>query len=202
MYIMRIFPALLPATVVTFLLLLLMHFLVEGNMTEPKSVTTIKIPDILMPDRKITTEYDKSKPSKPEEVSEPPPELPQQNFEAPDVQSDISYRPKIAARVEVGGLGGFNSDGDYLPIVKVAAKYPFRALHKGLEGYCVVEYTVTSTGETRGVQIVDCPEEIFASVSLKAAEKFKYKPKVVDGEAIEVVGVRNRFTFEMAKNQP
>ena len=27
----------------------------------------------------------------------------------------------------------------------------------------------------------------------------KYKPKVVDGQPVEVPGVRNRFTYEMAK---
>ena len=63
----------------------------------------------------------------------------------------------------------------------------------------MVEYTVTTTGETRSVTVVDCPQEIFAEVSVKAAKKFKYKPKVVDGTPIEVPGVRNRFTFEMAK---
>ncbi|MDA0651131.1 MAG: energy transducer TonB, partial [Proteobacteria bacterium] len=31
----------------------------------------------------------------------------------------------------------------------------------------------------------------------KASEKFKYKPRVVDGEAIEVAGVQNKFTYEL-----
>ena len=199
MNLFRLASAALPAAAVTAFLFLLMHLLIEGNMTGPKEVDDFKIPDILMPEREITTEYDTSKPDKPEEVEEPPPELPEPDFETPDVQSDISFRPNIATNVRVGGLGGFNSDGDYLPIVKVAAKYPSRALSRGIEGYCTVEYTVTSTGETRGVTVVDCPNQIFASVSVKAAEKFKYKPKVIDGQAIEVPGVRNRFTFEMSQ---
>ena len=83
--------------------------------------------------------------------------------------------------------------------MKVAAKYPSRALSRGIEGYCTVEYTVTKTGETRDITVVDCPESVFASSSVKAAEKFKYKPRVVDGEPIEVPRVQNRFIFEMAK---
>ena len=199
MNVIRILATILPAGAVTFFLVLLMHLLIESNMTEPKDVVDINIPDVLMPERQITTEYDTSKPERPEEVDEPPPEIPETNFETLEITNDISYRPQVQAKVQVGGLGGFNSDGDYLPIVKVAAKYPYRALNKGIEGYCVVEYTVTTTGETRSVTVVDCPQEIFAEVSVKAAKKFKYKPKVVDGTPIEVPGVRNRFTFEMAK---
>ncbi len=200
MVIARFATALVPAVVVTLSLLLLMHFLIQSNMTAPEEGEEFKIPDILMPEREITTEYDTSKPDKPDEVEEPPPELPEPEFEAPDAQGDISFKPNVNTGVKVGGLGGFNSDGDYLPIVKVAARYPSRALSRGIEGYCTVQYTVTKTGETRDVIVVDCPQKVFSSASVKAAKKFKYKPKVIDGEAIEVPGVRNRFTFEMAKD--
>ena len=33
--------------------------------------------------------------------------------------------------------------------------------------------------------------------AMDAVLKFKYKPRVIDGEAVEVDGVRNRMTFEM-----
>ena len=32
---------------------------------------------------------------------------------------------------------------------------------------------------------------------IDAALKFKYKPRVVDGQAIEVPGVQNKFTYEL-----
>ena len=38
---------------------------------------------------------------------------------------------------------------------------------------------------------------VFERASVKAAEKFKYKPRVVDGEPIEVAGVQNKFTYEL-----
>ena len=61
-----------------------------------------------------------------------------------------------------------------------------------------MEYTVTTSGAIRDPQAVDCqPEGVFESASVKAAEKFKYKPRVVDGEAIEVAGVQNKFTYEL-----
>ena len=91
-----------------------------------------------------------------------------------------------------------SGDGEYLPIVKVAPIYPRRAQTRGITGYCIVEYTVTKSGSIRDPQPVDCsPSGVFERASVKAAEKFKYKPRVVDGEPIEVAGVQNKFTYEL-----
>lgn len=200
MSIARILSSLAPAALVTLGLLLLMYFLILRNMTEPEEAVEFKIPEIVMPEREIRTEYDTAKPEKPDEPQEPPPELPEPEFESPDVDTTISFAPRIDTGVKISGIGGFSNDGDYLPIVKVAPKYPSRAAARGVEGYCTVEYTVTVTGETKDITVVDCPDTIFSRASVKAAEKFKYKPKVIDGEPIEVPGVRNRFTYEMAKD--
>ena len=199
MNIVRLFTSFLPAIVVTLSLLLLMHFLIARNMTEPEEGEEFSIPEITMPDREITTEYDTRKPQKPDDPEQPPPELPQPDFDTPDIDTNISISPTVAVKVDIAGIGGFGGDGDYLPIVKVAPKYPNRALSRGLTGYCTVGYTVTKTGETRDVVIVDCPQSVFERESIKAAKKFKYKPKVIDGEAIEVAGVRNKFTFELGE---
>ena len=68
----------------------------------------------------------------------------------------------------------------------------------GISGYCIVEYTVTKTGSIRDPFAVDCsPKGIFERASVKASTKFKYKPRVVDGEPIEVAGVQNKFTYEL-----
>lgn len=198
MVIGRLISALIPALVVTLGLLLTMHYLIESNMDEPEEVEEFKIPDITMDEREVREEFDTSKVEKPEEVEEPPPELPEPEFESPDIDNSISIAPDVGVKVEIGGIGGFSGDGDFLPIVKVAAKYPSRALARGLEGHCTVAYTVTSTGETQDIVEADCPDKVFLRESIKAAAKFKYKPKVIDGQPIAVPGVRNRFIFELA----
>ncbi|MFT5083644.1 MAG: protein TonB [Lentisphaeria bacterium] len=199
MNVVRISTSLIPAGLVTGGLLLIMHTLIALNMKEPEAGEGFNIPDITMPLREITTEYDTRKPEKPDDPQEPPPELPEPEFDSPNADTSMTFAPNLTAKLTLGGIGGFSSDGDYLPIVKPAPKYPSRAAAKGKEGYCTVEYTVTTTGETKDVVIVDCPDSIFSKASLKAAKKFKYKPKVIDGEPIEVPGVRNRFTFEMSQ---
>ena len=44
-----------------------------------------------------------------------------------------------------------------------------------------------------------CTSSLFEKASVDAALKFKYKPRVIDGQAVEVPGVRNKFTYELEK---
>ena len=106
--------------------------------------------------------------------------------------------PQITTGMRIGGIGFGISDGEYLPIVKVAPVYPARALNRGLEGYVIVEFTVTRQGTVQDVFIIESSSSLFDRAAIEAALKFKYKPRVIDGEAVEVPGVRNQITFEIS----
>ena len=96
-----------------------------------------------------------------------------------------------------GGLALESGDGEYLPIVKVAPIYPRRALSRGIEGYVIVEFTVTKQGTVRNPVVIEAkPEGIFNQSAMAAAKKFKYKPRVIDGQATEVAGVQNKNHFQ------
>ena len=74
--------------------------------------------------------------------------------------------------------------------------YTRRALTRGIECYVIVMFTVTRQGTTRDHVIVESkPRGIFDRAALRAATKFKYKPRIVDGQPIEVPGVKNKITF-------
>ena len=106
----------------------------------------------------------------------------------------------LGVGMSVTGLGLVASDGDYLPIVKIAPVYPASAQSRGIEGSCLVEYTVTVTGTIKDAKVIEAdPPGIFNKVSIAAAMKFKYRPRVVDGEPIEVYGVRNLFRYELER---
>ncbi len=93
----------------------------------------------------------------------------------------------------------FSQDGEYLPITRVQPIYPRRALSRGLEGYVLVEFVVTETGTVRDpVVLLADPPGYFDRAALNAVLKFKYKPRVVDGVAMDVPGVRTRIVFEIA----
>jgi len=71
-------------------------------------------------------------------------------------------------------------------------------LSRGIEGYVIVEFTVTKQGTVRDPQVVKAvPESLFDRAAMDAALKFKYKPRVVNGEAVEVAGVQNKISFQI-----
>ena len=94
--------------------------------------------------------------------------------------------------------GRFMVDGEYLPIIKVAPIYPRRAQTRGIEGHVLVEFIVMTTGAVRNPVVIDAkPPGIFDQAAIQAALRFKYKPEVVNGEPVEVEGVRNLIKFEL-----
>ena len=97
------------------------------------------------------------------------------------------------------GIADLPEDGEYLPIVKVAPIYPRRALTRNIEGHVLLEFVVTSTGTVEDPVVIEAkPPGFFERAAIQAALKFKYKPKVIDGEPAAVTGVRHRIVFEMS----
>ncbi len=187
----------LVAIPVAFGLFFLMQSLIDKDY-EQEDIKASKIADIVVPEREIEVNTKVVKPEEPEDPEEPPPELEMVQVDF-DTDMDVAnLAPAAGVSVEISSSGMSTGDGEYLPIVKVAPIYPRRAQTRGITGYCIVEYTVTTSGAIRDPVPVDCqPSGVFERASVKAAEKFKYKPRVVDGEAIEVAGVQNRFTYEL-----
>ena len=175
----------------------LMQALVDRDYKQEETKAR-KIADIVVPDKVIETNLKEVKPEKVEDPEEPPPDLEPIDFDTDIDMNVANTAPTTGINLKLSSSGMSSGDGEYLPIVKVAPIYPRRAQTRGISGYCIVEYTVTKTGSIRDPQPVDCqPSGIFESASVKAAEKFKYKPRVVDGEPIEVAGVQNKFTYEL-----
>jgi protein TonB len=142
------------------------------------------------------------KPIKPPKPKEPPPPMvpPQMQQANPNTEAVSShFFADIQADIGLSsGLSLDSNDGDYLPIVKVAPIYPRRAQSRGIEGFVIVEFVVTKNGSVRDAKVVEAkPADIFDRAAVAATLKFKYKPRVVDGVAMEVAGVQNKITFEI-----
>jgi len=179
-------------------LFFIMQYLIASADPKIDTKKATKLADILMPEREIETQIEQ-KVEKVEDPEEPPPDL-----DTPDVDMDmdtadvVNIAPQAKVEIDVSAGTMTQGDGEYLPIVKVAPIYPRRAQSRGITGYCIVEYTVTTSGAIRDPRPVDCqPSGVFEDASVKAAMKFKYKPRVVDSEPIEVPGVQNKFTYEL-----
>lgn len=205
-YLFRTLLAIPQAAIVTGLLLVLMVSLIEFADKNMDTEKRIKLPDIYMPEVDIELQRIIEKPDKPEVDETPPPEIPEQDFDKIDGNAavgQIAAPGRIQAKLDLNiGAGLQATDGEYLPIVKVAPQYPRRALSRGIEGYVIVKYTVTKQGTVKDPVVIEAqPEGTFDKAAIKSALRYKYKPRVVNGEPIEVPGVRTRITFELEQKR-
>ena len=87
---------------------------------------------------------------------------------------------------------------EYAPLEKKAPIYPYVTQFNGIEGYCIVQYTVTELGKVKDAFPETCsPIGLFEGVSVESAKKFIYQPRIVDGIPKSVSGVQNKFTFDL-----
>ena len=185
---------------VTFSLIVLMFKLIDSGNKEMDEKEAIKIADFLHVERERTTNEKVAEIEKPDEP-EPPPELPDDNieFETPENMVSMAAAP-VANKLSVG-LGSFARDTDFIPVYVPQPQYPRRAQSRGKEGYAVIQVIITTTGGVRDpIMVEEDPEGWgFGRAALKAANKLKYNPRVVDGVPEEVSGVMYKFTFQMQK---
>lgn len=181
--------------VVTFGLLWIMQFLIAGGKDALEKGADFRIPDFIRVRQEETIDTKDRKPPKPPKVDQPPPDMPPPPSDSldPNAPTVNLGRVNIDLTMEIGG-SDFAVDGEYLPIVRVEPLYPRRAQSRGLEGYCDMTFTVLRTGEVADA-MANCSSSVFENASVKAVLKWKYKPRVVNGEPIDSPGVETRLTF-------
>ena len=197
-------PAALPlAAVVTFAAFFLMSLLIatgRSALTDQPEGRVVDFVRVKQDEQVQKKDRKPERPPKPEKPPEAPKPQMEQNVAKVDQGLSIGA---VSAEVDVNvdaGLDGAGAEGEYLPIVKVQPVYPQRALQRGIEGWVLVEFTVTASGSVRDPKVVDAdPVDIFDRAAVKAAEKFRYKPRVVGGKPVEVEGVQNLIRFQMQK---
>ena len=205
----KYFAVLVLSVFTTFFLFVLMVTLISLGDSGLKDDKSVKLADIVMPEREIDTFMEQV--DKPDEPEEQPEDIAQPEVDLqPTAGIDVSI-PKPKANFKAGA-GSFFRDGEYIPLFKIQPQYPRRAQERGTMGFSIVAFTITETGTIEDVVPVEgyCssknpndpeaqlrPCTIFNSASSRAALKLKYKPKIVDGNAVRVEGVQHKFTFIM-----
>ena len=186
------------ALAITFGLLFIMQLLVASSRGKLESRYHPNWIDIVRVERDATPVRNREKPEKPPEPGERPdlPNTPTGDTGPIGIPVSVTL-PTFDGGVDRSGLGRGFADGEYLPLTKVLPRYPARAQQGGIEGYAVVEYTVTIAGTTRDIRVVESSHPVFEQSCIEAAEKFRYRPRFMNGEAIEVPGVRNRCTYRL-----
>jgi protein TonB len=115
-----------------------------------------------------------------------------------DVVVDYRATQRIDPVFDRAGLSTSGIDGDITPIVRMNPDYPPRAAAAGTEGWVQVRFSVTTAGTVRDAAVVASePGTTFDDAALKAIARWRYNPRVVDGVAVERVGLETLFRFEL-----
>ena len=186
------------AVFVTGGLLLVMHYAIHTE--EPDVAVVVPIPNLQLlpsiPEDPVIVRPDiPPEPPKPEKL----PPAPKLLFDAIGGGWHDGPIPVPRPGPRLVGVNNGLAEGDYLPIMKVPPEYPNRMLSRGIEGWVLVEFTVDKLGRVQAPRVVDAqPGSGFNVSALRAVMRYKYRPRVVNGETVPVQGVRQRIVFNIS----
>lgn len=78
------------------------------------------------------------------------------------------------------------AEGEIIPVVVIRPMYPRDAAMSGIEGWVKVEFTITEAGTVKDARVIESdPPRVFNREAIRAILKWKFKPRVVEGVAVE-----------------
>jgi len=194
---MRFFFSAAIAVVLTLGVFYFMHTLVSSTGTRSDQGDPppgIRFGPVDIPDEVTTRQRVKPPPPPPPKDPPPPPKM-----EIAEVQQTTPNLPDLdlpnldLPLSQTGGLylGGFGAvdktqEGDIIPLVRIQPIYPREAAIRRIEGWVQVEFTITPAGTVKDPRVVSSdPPRLFDREAIRAILKWKFKPRVVDGQAVE-----------------
>ena len=189
------------AVIVTVALFLIMYSLVAGQRYELEEADLVPSIDFIRADDESDLQSKIRKPPAPpkkQEEEPPPPPLDLSKIRKPLDANNLNTTA-ISTGLDIGGKGlQGQSDGDILPIVRVPPQYPTRALSRGIEGWVLLEFSISPTGTVMDPVVIDAePTSIFNRAAIRAVTKWKYKPRIEAGKPVVRQGVQTVITFEL-----
>ncbi|MDD1781024.1 TonB family protein [Enterovibrio sp. ZSDZ35] len=119
------------------------------------------------------------------------------NISAPQIADVPVAKPSPVAEVGPVEIAGNQSA---VPISRVEAVYPPKALRRGIEGYVIMSFTIDATGRPIDIEVIETSHKrMFERSAIRALKKFRYQPKVVNGVAQAQPGQTFKYEFTLAK---
>jgi protein TonB len=196
------------AGAVTFTILWTMQSLVTGQKPDLKDAKSIRMVDFVRLRREAAPEPKKRELPKRAAPQQPPPPPDMQLSNVPDAKpmEIAAEMPQFEADLDLakgpgeGAAAAAANDTDVVPLVRVDPQYPARAMQRGVEGWVHLAFTITEAGTTKDIEVVEAdPVNVFEDAAVAAVRKYKYKPKVQNGQPIERPGVELVLAFKLNK---
>ena len=192
----RFLASLLLGVAVTLVLFFIMQALIDSGDQAYRSDSDGQIIEFVrIKDDESLSLKDRRKPKKPEPPKEPPPppKMIVEKQVKPTMNKVKIDIPNIDLPTIAGGgpfLGNWAgnplAEGDVLPIVRIDPQWPREALVEGIEGYVIVEVIIAADGSVASAVVVESvPRRLFDRNVIRAVLKWKFKPRIINGVAVE-----------------
>jgi protein TonB len=124
-------------------------------------------------------------PDKPPTPKRPPQPQVELDFDMPDFSLPTDFSGAFMGNLESMGTG----TSQLIPIVKVAPRCPREAQISGIDGSVTLVLNVNSNGRVSTIQVKSAkPTRVFNSEAIKAVKRWQFKPKTIDGIAVDQKG--------------
>ena len=139
------------------------------------------------------------KKQKPEEPPPPPDLSLTRTSSLDDGLQEMALGVGLELDIEGGpNLGAAVSDRDPVPVVRVNPQYPPRAAERGTEGWVELRFSISASGTVEDAEVTKShPGKVFDRAALRAVRRWKYNPKIKDGNPVERHGITVRLEFNL-----
>ena len=125
---------------------------------------------------------------------------PQMNMPNLDIPLQTNaFSGSLMTGVQMGVAGKVAISTNVIPLVRIPPRYPMRAANRRIQGWVKVEFTITEQGTVKDAVVIEAqPSKIFNRSALQAIKRWKFKAKIIGGEAFEQRAVQV-LQFKLSK---
>jgi protein TonB len=211
----RMVPTFLGGIAFTIALFWLLYAVIHATGHGTKQAELLPTIDFvrLKRDSEIETLQRRKPPPPPPEQPPPPAKMkvaasdsPQQQAPTPFAMPNLGLSASVGGGPFVGEMGGGGGpsigglfDGDIIPLQRISPQYPRDAARARITGWVQLEVLVNADGTVRSARVLEAkPKGLFEAAAVAAVLKWKFKPKVVNGQSVAQRGAQ-RIEFNLTQ---
>lgn len=190
------------AAFLTFALFVLMMALISGEWEAEEKIETAKfeinpqVEDIQVIRRETQVDEVRRVDTPP-----PPPQIERQTAATPTepIATLTGEIPSFEApKISLEAVQFSVSDRDAQPFLRPPPIFPSRFEQGNNSGHCQVKFDVSPEGSPFNIVNTYCTSSLLERATVRAVEKWKFQPKIVDGRPVAMRGVINKVTYRLA----
>ncbi len=189
----------------------LMQSMISNNQQNLKKAESLQMTEFvrLKRETKLQTKERKVPDQPPPEKRPLPPQMQMQQVHISQNTVPAMNMPKLDIPLQTQTFSGSSISGvqvsmgsvssNVIPLVRIPPRYPMRAANRRIEGWVKVEFTINKDGTVKDAVVIEAqPTKVFNRAALQAIKRWKFKAKVIAGEAFEQRAVQV-LQFKLSK---